>query len=163
MNRLEHFFADHDGRVIDEDNAQEHTLGTPVAIRRETQVADLTLHLAGHNLVSPTRLSVIIPVYNERHTLGAILKVVAQTCQTSKRKSLLSTTVRGMARANGCRTIFRTDHAMDHQLTSTAGAISSLPKNQNRLLSLSVRSTISKIAVRVVHSKLDLLPPRERF
>jgi hypothetical protein len=46
------------------------------------------------------RLSVIIPVYNERHSLGATLKVVARTLPNIKKESLLSTTVRRMACAN---------------------------------------------------------------
>jgi len=57
------------------------------------------------------RLSVIILVYNERHSLGATLKVVARTLPNIKKESLLSTAVRRMACANGCRIIFRTDHA----------------------------------------------------
>jgi len=38
--------------------------------------------------------SVIISVYNERHSLGATLKVVARTLPNVKKESLLSTTVR---------------------------------------------------------------------
>jgi len=72
------------------------------------------------------RLSVIILVYNERHSLGATLKVVARTLPNIKKESLLSTTVRRMASANGCRIIFRTDHAKGHQLTSTTTSVESI-------------------------------------